>query len=83
MVTYYNTIDNPEIWIVNTNQMQDDVSTHFYVLNDAQVSSFSDKTELNFLLDLINKNWGQLRIWFLYAIFFLLITSPEIHYPTL
>ena len=36
--------------------MQDDVSTHFYVLNDAQVSSFSDKTELNFLLDLINKN---------------------------
>lgn len=63
--------------------MQDDVSTHVYVLNDAQVSSFSDKTELNFLLDLINKNWGQLRIWFLYAIFFLLITSPEIHYPTL
>lgn len=36
--------------------MQDDVSTHVYVLNDAQVSSFSDKTELNFLLDLINKN---------------------------
>lgn len=48
MVTYFTVIDNPEIWIVNTNLMQDDVSTHFYVLNDAQVSSFSDKFLFDF-----------------------------------